>query len=143
SLARGGSLIQDLPGHRPDPVKYQPHDVRINGESLLGRLLGTSLTVLAAHHQAPAPGRLGDGITLAGWAPADETAEAIEVNGHRFAIGVQWHPEEGDDPRLLEAFVVAAAEPRRQSPSSRDSRQPGGQAGGRKPGKVRTGASRR
>jgi gamma-glutamyl-gamma-aminobutyrate hydrolase PuuD len=141
TLARGGRLIQDLPGHRPDPVKYQPHDVRLTGESTLGRMLGTSLTVAAAHHQAPAPGRLGDGVSLAGWSPADEATEAIEVDGHRFAIGVHWHPEEGDDPRLLEGLVVAAAEPRRSS--SPDTRPGNGHPGARKQGKARAGSSRR
>jgi len=40
--------------------------------------------------------------------------EAVEVAGHRFAIGVHWHPEEGDDPRLMAALVEAAAEPRNE-----------------------------
>jgi len=38
--------------------------------------------------------------------------EALEVEGHRFAVGVHWHPEESDDLRLFAALVAAAAEPR-------------------------------
>ena len=64
----------------------------------------------AAHHQAPY--HLGDGLTVTGWSPDGEVTEALEVDGHRFGVGVHWHPEEGDDPRLLAAFVEAAAEPR-------------------------------
>ncbi|MCB0029942.1 MAG: gamma-glutamyl-gamma-aminobutyrate hydrolase family protein, partial [Anaerolineales bacterium] len=39
--------------------------------------------------------------------------EAIEVPGHRFALGVQWHPENliQDDPAMLRLFeeLVAAS----------------------------------
>ena len=34
--------------------------------------------------------------------------EAVELQGHRFGLGVQWNPEDGDDPRLFEALVTAA-----------------------------------
>jgi len=34
--------------------------------------------------------------------------EAVELQGHKFGIGVQWHPEEGDDARIFEALVAAA-----------------------------------
>jgi len=107
AVARGGTLTQHLPAHRTDRARYRPHDVLLADDSLLGRLLGAKIQVPAAHHQAPA--RLGDGLTLAGWSPDDEVVEALEVRGHRFGVGVQWHPEEGDDPRLMAAFVQAAA----------------------------------
>jgi CTP synthase (UTP-ammonia lyase) len=38
---------------------------------------------------------------------ADQVVEAIELQGHRFGVGVQWNPEDGDDPRLLESLVTA------------------------------------
>jgi gamma-glutamyl-gamma-aminobutyrate hydrolase PuuD len=82
-----------------------PHDVILADDSLLARLLGAKIQVPAAHHQAP--DRLGDGLTVAGWSP-DDVVEALEVTGHRFGVGVHWHPEEGDDPRLLTALVEAA-----------------------------------
>src|SRR6516165_219295 len=91
TVARGGSLTQHLPAHRPDRVRYLPH---------------------AAHHQAP--DRLGEGLVVAGWSPDNSVVEAVEVADHRFAVGVHWHPEEGDDPRLMDALVEAAAEPRRE-----------------------------
>jgi len=110
TVARGGTLTQHLPAHRPDRVRYLPHDVRLSGDSLLGRLLGATIQVPAAHHQAP--GRPGDGLVVAGWSPGDDVTEALEVTGHRFGVGVHWHPEEGDDPRLLAALVEAAAQTR-------------------------------
>jgi len=33
--------------------------------------------------------------------------EALELPGHRFVLGVQWHPEEAGDRRLFEALVAA------------------------------------
>lgn len=113
TVARGGTLTQHLPGHRTDRVRYLPHDVRLASDSLLCRVLGTTVQGPSAHHQAP--DRLGDGLVVAGWSPDDDVPEAVEVTGHRFGVGVHWHPEEGDDPRLLAALVEAAAEPRRNS----------------------------
>ena len=110
AVARGGTLTQDLPGHRAARARYAPHDVVLRADSLLGRLLGTRVEVPAAHHQAPY--HLGEGLTVTGWSPDGEITEALEVDGHRFGVGVHWHPEEGDDPRLLAAFAEAAAEPR-------------------------------
>ncbi|HLH83855.1 MAG TPA: gamma-glutamyl-gamma-aminobutyrate hydrolase family protein [Trebonia sp.] len=109
TVARGGSLTQHLPAHRRDRARYLPHEVYLAGDSLLGRLLGTRVQVPAAHHQAP--DRPGEGLVVAGWAP-DEVIEALEVTGHRFGVGVHWHPEEGDDPRLMTALVEAASQPR-------------------------------
>ena len=109
AVARGGTLTQDLPGHRAGPTRYTPHDIVLGADSLLGKLLGTRIAVPAAHHQAPY--HLGDGVTVTGWSPDGEVTEALEADGHRFGVGIHWHPEEGDDPRLLAAFLEAAAEP--------------------------------
>jgi CTP synthase (UTP-ammonia lyase) len=38
----------------------------------------------------------------------DQVVEAVELPGHKFVLGVQWNPEDGDDPRLFEALVTAA-----------------------------------
>jgi putative glutamine amidotransferase len=110
TLARGGTLTQDLPGHRAARARYTPHDVILGADSALGKLLGARVEVPAAHHQAPY--HLGEGLTVAGWSPDGEVTEAVEVDGHRFGIGIHWHPEEGDDSRLLTALVEAAAAPR-------------------------------
>ncbi len=111
TIARGGTLTQDLPGHREARARYTPHDVILGGDTLLGRLLGAQAKVPAAHHQAPY--NLGDGLTVAGWSPDGEVTEALEVTGHRFGIGIHWHPEEADDQRLLTAFIEAAGQPRK------------------------------
>jgi putative glutamine amidotransferase len=111
NVARGGTLIQHLPdrlgneSHRPDPVKMTSHNVRVSAASKLGRLVGESALVPAAHHQAI--DRLGTGLQPVAWTP-DQVVEAIELPGHRFGLGVQWNPEDSDDPRLFEALVTAA-----------------------------------
>ena len=122
TVACGGTLIQHLPAHRADRVRYLAHDVYLADASLLGRLLGSKVQVPAAHHQAP--DRLGDGLTMAGWSPDGDVVEALEVTGHRFGVGVHWHPEEGEDPRLLTALVEAAGEPRRDQPQRPEAQAP-------------------
>src|ERR1700744_1432590 len=79
TVARGGTLTQDLPGHRENRARYAPHDVVLGGGSLLGKLLGTRVAVPAAHHQAPY--HLGEGLTVTGWSPDGEVTEALEVDG--------------------------------------------------------------
>jgi putative glutamine amidotransferase len=111
NVARGGTLTQHLPdrlgneSHKPDPVKMTTHDVQISSASKLGRVLGASALVPAAHHQAV--DELGRGLVTVAWTP-DQVVEAVELQGHRFGLGVEWHPEEGDDARLFEALVTAA-----------------------------------
>jgi gamma-glutamyl-gamma-aminobutyrate hydrolase PuuD len=111
NVARGGTLIQHLPdrlrneSHKPDPVKLTTHDLQISAASKLGRLLGESAQVPASHHQAI--DRLGNGLLTVAWT-YDQVVEAVELPEHRFGVGVQWNPEDGDDPRLFEALVTAA-----------------------------------
>ena len=58
------------------------------------------------HHQAL--NKLGVGVRVVGRA-ADGVIEAVELDDSRFAIGVQWHPEESGDVRLFRALVMAAS----------------------------------
>jgi putative glutamine amidotransferase len=122
TVARGGTLTQHLPAHRPDRARYLPHDVHLADDSLLGRLLGSKVQVPAAHHQAP--DQLGDGLTVTGWSPDDQVVEAVEVTGHGFGVAVHWHPEESDDLRLLTALAEAAGKPRREQAKRAEPQQP-------------------
>jgi putative glutamine amidotransferase len=120
NVARGGTLIQHLPdklghdAHMPDPVKLSPHPITLSAESKTGRLLGANLTPLSGHHQGL--NRVGSGLLEVGWAAQDQLVEAVELTGHRFGIGVQWQPQEGDDQRLITALIEAAG----SSKASRD-----------------------
>ena len=112
NVARGGTLTQHLPdrlgneSHKPDPVKMTTHDLQIAAASKLSGVLGENAQVPASHHQAV--NQLGTGLLTVAWTP-DQVVEALEVQGHRWGLGVQWNPEEGDDVRLFEALVKAAS----------------------------------
>ncbi len=112
NVACGGSLVQHLPdrtgddSHQCAPATFSTQAVAIRPAGRLAAILGRSAKVACYHHQAV--DRLGAGLLPAAWS-ADETVEAVELTGHRFALGVQWHPEtDPSDPRLLEAFIGAA-----------------------------------
>ncbi|QXJ26215.1 gamma-glutamyl-gamma-aminobutyrate hydrolase family protein [Actinomadura graeca] len=112
NVARGGALVQHLPeavgheGHAPQTGIVGSHRVRISATSTVGKILGDASDVPTYHRQAV--GRLGKGLSAVAWAQ-DQVVEAVELQGHRFGLGVQWHPEEGGDRRLFEALVAEAA----------------------------------
>jgi putative glutamine amidotransferase len=112
NVVRGGSLIQHLPDavghhrHAPDPIKMSVHDVQISASSRLGQVLGPSAAVPTRHHQGVQ--RIGTGLLAVAWAD-DQIVEAVELQGHPFGVGVQWHPEEYDDLRLFEELVSVSA----------------------------------
>jgi putative glutamine amidotransferase len=119
NVALGGTLIEHLPDvvgestiHRTplgDPVT---HLVTVQPGSRLAAVLGKEQTEPASrHHQAA--WQVAPGLAQAALAP-DGTIEAVEMPGHPWFIGVQWHPElsASDDPtqqRLFDALVEAAA----------------------------------
>jgi putative glutamine amidotransferase len=111
SVVCGGTLVQHLPDvvgherHRPAPGVYGLHDVRLEPGSLAHRLLGDRVSVPSYHHQGVAS---AGSLAVTGWAD-DETPEVVEDPSLSFALGVLWHPEAGEDPRLFEALVSAAA----------------------------------
>jgi putative glutamine amidotransferase len=113
NVARDGDLVQHLPEavghdeHSPIPGRMGSHEVRIALASTIGKILGDQAAVPTHHHQAVR--RLGKGLVAVAWTE-DQVVEAIELQGHRFGLGVQWHPEESDDQRLFEALVAEAAE---------------------------------
>jgi putative glutamine amidotransferase len=111
NVVLGGDLIQHLPEvvghdrHRHTPGEFADHDVRLEPDSRIGAILGDRAPVKSHHHQAF--GRLGGGLRQTAWAD-DGTVEAIEDPSRRFALGVLWHPEEGEDLALFEALIEEA-----------------------------------
>lgn len=112
NVALGGTLHQHLPDvlgsdrHRAVRGQMARVAVTVQAGTEVAAVLGTAAEGLCHHHQAI--DRPGLGVTAVAWAD-DATIEAIEVEGHRFAIGIQWHPEAGDDDRLFKALVQSAA----------------------------------
>lgn len=136
NVAVGGTVYQDLASQRPGsgkhfqdaPAWWPTHSVRIEPGSFLAAVLGCdgahgeevrgvpgagvppagsagfTLAVNSFHHQAvrePAPG-----LRAVAVAP-DGVVEAVESPGHRFVVGVQWHPELMEEGRLFACFVAA------------------------------------
>jgi putative glutamine amidotransferase len=112
NVARGGDLVQHLPEivgheeHKNDPPGvFADHDVDLLTGTKVQDLLGDRAPVKSHHHQGL--GRLGEGLREAARAE-DGSVEAIEDPSRRFAIGVLWHPEAGEDFALFQALVEEA-----------------------------------
>jgi gamma-glutamyl-gamma-aminobutyrate hydrolase PuuD len=113
NVARGGNIVQHLPetlgneAHRETPGVFSDHAVEVDPESRLGAIVGSSVDVKSHHHQGY--GDLGEGLRAVARAE-DGTIEAVEDPERRFAVGVLWHPEAGEDAALFEALVAEARE---------------------------------
>ena len=145
NVCRGGTLHQhvpDLVGHaRHDgpTAGYGRHQVHVSPDSMLAGILpsGEYFGVPTHHHQAV--DLLGDGLKAVAW-EEDGTIEAVEAGPSEldglsgFVLGVQWHPERGDDPRLFTALIRAAA--------ARGATKRGARVGAKKGRATRAGAER-
>jgi putative glutamine amidotransferase len=122
NVARGGTLVQDIPDQMPESVVHtvrEPsfaiaHDVWIASGTLLEQLMRERLEsdtcpVNSRHHQAVKA--VGNGLVVSATAP-DGIIEAVEDPSRRFCLGVQWHPENfyrtGEFRNLFEGFIEAA-----------------------------------
>lgn len=113
NVAAGGTLVQHLPEqigaetHRHTPGSFGDHFVELEPDSLAARAAGESRHLSKSHHHQ-AVDRLGDGLEITGRSGEDGVPEAIEATGHRFALGVQWHPEVDESSRIIAALVEEA-----------------------------------
>jgi putative glutamine amidotransferase len=121
NVCRGGTLHQHVPDlvghnrHEGGPGYFGRHQVRVSPGSMLAGILPEPgyFSVPTHHHQAvDLP---GDGLRAVAW-EEDGLIEAVEAGPSEldglsgFVLGVQWHPERGDDMRLFSALVSAASE---------------------------------
>ena len=124
NVALGGSLVQDIPTQWPGSLKhtFQPtevardyiaHAVQIESGTRLRDVMQVDRAgVNSWHHQSIK--QVAPGLKVTALSP-DGVIEAVELPGHRFALGVQWHPEwlydhQSEMARLFEALVEAAGE---------------------------------
>lgn len=112
NVALGGTLIQHLPqtaAHRQRGV-LDAHPIEPAAGTHLASLIGTApVTVNSRHHQAVETA--GEGLVISARSE-DGVIEAMELPSRRFAIAVQWHPEDRvpsrePDTRLFAAFARA------------------------------------
>lgn len=102
-----GALDHDYPGHLR---RHLVHRVDVDDASRSAEIFGeTILHVNSLHHQGLKD--IAPSLQVVGHSP-DGLVEAVEMPGHPYAIGVQWHPEWlTDQPaiqRLFRSFVDAA-----------------------------------
>jgi putative glutamine amidotransferase len=120
NVALGGTLFTDisdqLPGafkhdHYPDtPRDYLAHPVSVTPGSKLAKILGgEAFDVNSLHHQGT--DRVAAQLSPVAFS-TDHLVEAVELPGHPFGLGVQWHPEwlQAYEPQrqLFQALVKAA-----------------------------------
>jgi putative glutamine amidotransferase len=108
----GGTLDQ----HTPDLVGHETHspggdvygsiEVATQPGSRLATLVGPEVEVSCHHHQSVAT---HPGFTAVARA-ADGTLEAMEADGERYCLAVQWHPETRVEIGLMAGLVAAARE---------------------------------
>ncbi|MEE6266771.1 gamma-glutamyl-gamma-aminobutyrate hydrolase family protein [Streptomyces noursei] len=106
NVALGGTLVQHLDGHAGPPGVFGRHEVTSVPGTLLAATLPEPVAVPTYHHQAV--DRLGSGLVVSAYAE-DGTVEAVELPGApALTLAVQWHPEAGEDTRVMDALVAAA-----------------------------------
>lgn len=120
NIAEGGDMYQDiysqidrdlLQHSQIAPLDHAAHFVDVKKDSLLHELTGKEkLKVNTRHHQANR--KIPTSLQVSGTA-SDGIIEAVESTEHKFALGVQWHPENlleaGDEPskKIYEGFIAA------------------------------------
>lgn len=112
----GAKLTGDVVASMSAPVAHNGegigHTVEVVAGTRLANLTGSmAFEVNSLHNEAVL--ETGPGLKVSAYAP-DGTIEAIELQGHPFAIGVQWHQEQYQGSNhpgnsLFEAFIVAAS----------------------------------
>jgi putative glutamine amidotransferase len=115
NVACGGTLVQHLPDHVGHHEHRRvlgsfdgtDHDVLLSEGSLAASAAGQIAHTTKSHHHQGVD-RLGDGLLVSGVSTLDDLPEAVELEGRRFVLGVQWHPEADPDSNVIGAFVDAA-----------------------------------
>jgi putative glutamine amidotransferase len=113
NVACGGTLVQHLPDelgsmrHRHTPGAFADHEVRLESGTLAARAVGAERTAVKSHHHQGL-GEPGEGLRVTGWSVEDDLAEAVELPGGPYALGVLWHPEEDERSRVVASLVEAA-----------------------------------
>ncbi|MEV6552276.1 gamma-glutamyl-gamma-aminobutyrate hydrolase family protein [Streptomyces sp. NPDC051597] len=105
NVALGGTLVQHLDGHTGGPGVVGRHTVRPVPGTRYAAVEPDEASVPTYHHQAV--DRLADPLVVSAYAE-DGTVEAVELPGAAWVLGVQWHPELGEDTKVMEALVTAA-----------------------------------
>ena len=114
NVACGGTLYQDIGGiikcNHSDFLKRAKaiHGISVSADTKLFGIFGKNdVGVNSLHHQAVE--NVGENLIVSA-VSEDGFVEALELKGHPFCIGVQWHPEhmskaDALQQRLFDEFV--------------------------------------
>lgn len=116
NVAHGGTLIQHLDNSETHVVRGNDparavHRITVEPGTRLAAILGDGEHMVnSRHHQAA--GRIGAGLRISARSVPDGVVEALERDDRRFAVAVQWHPEDqvrkdAEQMKLFEAFAAA------------------------------------
>jgi len=122
NVAQGGTLIQHLDNSavhekRDTDPALPVHEIQVESGTRLAAILGEGAhAVNSRHHQAIE--RVGAGLRVTARSTPDGVIEAVERSDRRFALAVQWHPEDqarrdAEQRKLFEAFAGALPTPPR------------------------------
>ena len=119
NVALGGTMWEDLASQRSNGIVHDffgqgqrtdlPHTVELKRDSRLAAIMGRETTAVnSMHHQGVRD--IAPDLVVTAVAP-DGLVEGLEIEGHPFAVAVQWHPENliGNDPAMLALFEALAA----------------------------------
>jgi len=115
NVAMGGTLYTNIASEMNDPLKhdYYPdhprnklvHKVELSSDNKYKTIFGSSvLEVNSMHHQGVK--KVAEGLNAIGFAP-DGLVEVLELKGHKFGLGVQWHPESLPDHSAMQHLFIA------------------------------------
>jgi len=122
NVALGGTLYTHIPAQFKTDIDHQAseyyehhylaHGIKVEKDTLMSAILGAeSLKVNTRHHQAVKD--LAANLQVTARA-TDGLIEGLELPGHPFFLGVQWHPECLQDienhRRIFSSFINAARE---------------------------------
>ena len=127
NVAAGGDLVQDIPTERSDATIHgagftadnqtqysSRHHVLLSPGTKASAIFSSSrLQTNTLHHQAVK--NLAAGFVQSA-VSEDHITEGIESTSHRFAVGLQWHPEllwKDENPVHLKPFVALVDAARR------------------------------
>ncbi|WP_199840089.1 gamma-glutamyl-gamma-aminobutyrate hydrolase family protein, partial [Streptomyces scabiei] len=106
NVALGGTLVQHIEDHVVAAGVVGRHAVKPVPGTRYADITAEEAEVPTYHHQAV--DRLGAGLVPSAHA-SDGTIEAIELPSPAWALGVQWHPEMGEDTRVMRALTEASS----------------------------------
>lgn len=121
NVSFGGTLYTDIAAHYPTSLRHDcypdlprdhiAHTIEVDANSLLAEICGHGdLEVNSLHHQGLQ--QIGGGLIVSARS-SDGLVEGVELPGHPFFLGVQWHPEclpeSTRHQALFSALIRAAA----------------------------------